>query len=146
MNNPVTSIRLWSKFAATGACLLLASCISLIGDTRSLPLAEGQQVTRVSIVAYVRGKPPVKKTITQAKDVAFVVHHLKDLPFRTYSHSNPEINLTLHVSDGGAIERRVGADGIGPGVPASGYQLHWFPKDDSLYRFLVAKAYPGSAR
>jgi hypothetical protein len=146
MNKPLTSICLWNKSVATGACLLLASCMSPFGETRSLPLSDGQQVTRVSIVAYVRGKPPVKKTITQAKDVAFVVNHLKDLPFRTYSHSNPEINLTLHVSDGGAIERRVGIDGIGPGVPVSGYQLHWFPKDDSLYRFLVAKAYPGSAR
>ena len=140
-----TSIRLWSKFAATGACLLLASCISLIGDTRSLPLADGQRVTGVSIDANVRGKPQVKKTLTQAKDVAFVVNHLKDLPFRTYSRSSPEIDIILHVSGGQPIERRVGVDGIEP-VPASGHQLHWFPKDDALYRFLVAKAYPGSAR
>jgi hypothetical protein len=142
MTPPNSDIRSRSKFIASGIGLLLASCSSPFGETRSLPLAEGQRVTSVSVDAHVPGKPPVKTTLTEAKDITFVVNHLRDLEFRTYSRSTSEIDITLHVTGGEMIEREVGADGIGPKVPTSGYMLHWFPKDDSLYRFIVKRAYP----
>jgi hypothetical protein len=72
------------------------------------------------------------------------VEHLQGLDSRCYDHSSPEFDLTLETSTGNRLGVRVSSHEIGPDAPASAINWHWFPKDQTLYQFLRAKAYPES--
>jgi hypothetical protein len=126
--------------------LLLASCCGPGIGTQPLTPLEGQKVTRVTVHAHPQNKPESKVTLTKPVDVAFVVEHLKDLESRCYDHSSPELWLGLETSTGKHLNLRVSSLEIGPAAPASAMIRHWFPKDDALYQFLMAKAYPGTSR
>ena len=132
--------------------LLLASCCFSDPGKQPLTPLDGQTVTRATIYAYPRNKPligktkPVRTTLTKPADLSFVVAHLQGLDSQCYDHSSPEIDLTLETTSGKSVSLRVGSLEIGPAAPASALNQHWFPKDDSLYRFLMAKAYPDTSR
>jgi hypothetical protein len=126
--------------------LLLASCCFPDHGKQPLTPFEGQKVTRATIYAHPENKPPIKVTLTKPADVSFVVARLQGLDSRCYDHSSPEFDLELETSSGNSVGLRVSSLEIGPAAPASALNQHWFPKDDALYQFLRAKAYPDASR
>lgn len=132
--------------------LLLASCCIPHPGKQPLTPLDGQTVTRITIYSFPRNKPltsttqPNGTTLTKPADVSFVVAHLQGLDSRCYDHSSPELDLKLETSSGNSVSLRVSPLEIGPEAPASALNQHWFPKDDALYQFLKAKAYPDSPR
>jgi len=106
-----------------------------------LEVPPGQQITQATVLAYVKGKPKSEVVLTGPADLQFIVEHLQGLESRMYDHSIPQVDLTLLISNGQSLRLRVSEIEIGPGAPASAWNRHWFPKDSSLYDFLVSKAY-----
>jgi len=125
--------------------LLLASCCRPGIGTQPLTPLDGQKVTRITVRGFARDKVS-KVTLTNLADLRFVVTHLQDLESRCYFYSSPDFDLILETSTGNRLKVRVGSKEIGPDARASAWNRHWFPKDDALYQFLMAKAYPGSSQ